>query len=139
MLWTILVSLVSGFKHRRALALENLALRQQLAVLGRSVKRPRLSNADRGFWVLLCRFWKDWEQSLMVVKPETVIRWHRSGFRRYWSWKSRKRGPGRPPLEPEVRALIRKMSESNPLWGAPRIRGELTKLGIEVSQAVVSS
>ncbi len=130
--------LVSVFKTRRELALENLALRQQLAVLRRPVKRSRLSDFDRVFWVLLSRIWRDWRRSLVLVKPETVIRWHRSGFRRYWTWKSRRRRPGRPAVAPEVRALIRKMSEANPLWGAPRVHGELVKLGISVSQAAVS-
>ncbi len=138
MLWPILRSLLSAFKTRRALALENLALRQQLVVLRRSVKRPHLSHFDRGFWVLLLRLWKDSGRTLVIVKAETVVRWHRSGFRRYWTWKSRKRCPGRPAIGPEVRALIRTMSEANVRWGAPRIHGELTKLGIQVSQAVVS-
>ncbi len=130
--------LVSAFKSRRELALENLALRQQLAVLRRSVKRPRVSVFDRGFWVVLSRIWRDWRRSLVLVKPETVIRWHRSGFRRYWTWKSRRRRRGRPPIDPDVRALIRKMSEANPRWGAPRVHGELRKIGIDVSQAAVS-
>ena len=125
-------------KTRRSLALENLALRQQLVVLQRSVKRPRLSNVDRGFWVWLRRVWTDWDSVLLIVKPETVVRWHRSGFRRYWTWKSRKRRPGRPGVAPEIRELIRTMSQSNPLWGAPRVHGELMKLGISVSQATVS-
>ncbi len=129
--------LVSAFWTRRELALENLALRQQLAVLRRSVKRPRVSVFDRGFWVVLSRIWRDWRRSLVLVKPETVIRWHRSGFRRYWTWKSRRRRPGRPPIDPEVRAPIRKMSEANPRWGAPRVHGELRKIGIDVSQAGV--
>ena len=131
-------ALVSAFKTHRDLALENLTLRQQLAVLRRSVKRPRVSDFDRGFWVLLSRIWRDWRRSLVLVKPETVIRWHRSGFRRYWTWKSRRRRPGRPAVAPQVRALIRKMSKANPLWGAPRVHGELRKIGIDVSQAAVS-
>ena len=138
MISTFLRSLLSAFKTRRALSLENLALRQQVAVLRRSVKRPRLSNVDRGFWVLLFRIWKDWRRALVIVKPETVTRWHRSGFKRYWTWKSRKRGPGRPVIDPEIRTLIRTMCEANVTWGAPRVHGELTKLGIQVSQAAVS-
>ena len=109
MIWSLLCSLISAFKTLRSLALENLALRQQLAVLQRSVKRPRLSNVDRGFWVLLRRFWTDWARVLIIVKPETVVRWHRSGFKRYWTWKSRRRRPGRPGVAPEVRELIRDM------------------------------
>ena len=138
MIWSLLCSLISAFKTRRSLALENLALRQQLAVLQRSVKRPRLSNVDRGFWVLLRRFWTDWARVLIIVKPETVVRWHRSGFKRYWTWKSRRRRPGRPGVAPEVRELIRDMCRANPLWGAPRVHGELAKLGISISQAAVS-
>ncbi len=138
MIWSLLCSLISAFKTRRSLALENLALRQQLAVLQRSVKRPRLSNVDRGFWVLLRRFWTDWARVLIIVKPETVVRWHRSGFKRYWTWKSRRRRPGRPGVAPEVRELIRDMCRANPLWGAPRVHGELAKFGISISQAAVS-
>ena len=139
MISSLLHSLVSAFKTRRSLALENLALRQQLAVLQRSAKRPRVSNVDRGFWVLLRRIWTDWDSVLVIVKPETVVRWHRAGFRRYWTWKSRRRRPGRPSVAPEVRELIRNMSRSNPLWGAPRVHGELMKLGISISRAAVSS
>ena len=138
MIWSFLCSLISAFQTRRGLALENLALRQQLAVLHRSVKRPRLSDVDRGFWVLLRRIWTDWEGVLLIVKPETVVRWHRSGFRRYWTWKSRRGRAGRPRVAPDIRELIRDMSRANPLWGAPRVHGELAKLGITVSQAAVS-
>ena len=138
MIWSFLCSLISALKTRRELALENLALRQQLAVLYRSVKRPRLSDVDRGFWVLLRRIWADWERVLVIVKPETVVRWHRSGFRRYWTWKSRRGRAGRPRVAPEIRELIRDMSRANPLWGAPRVHGELLKLGITISQAAVS-
>ena len=117
MIWSFLCSLISAFKTRRGLALENLALRQQLTVLDRSVKRPRLSDVDRGFWVLLRRIWTDWESVLRIVKLETVVRWHRSGFRRYWTWKSRRGRAGRPPVAPKIRELIRDMSLANPLWG----------------------
>jgi len=89
------------------------------------------------FWVLLSRLWRNWRHSLQVVRPETVVGWHRYGFRRYWAWKSRRR-PGRPVISTEVRDLIRQMSRANPLWGAPRIHGELLKLGVTVSQATVS-
>ena len=138
MISSLVPALISAFKARRELALENVALRQQLAVLRRSVKRPRLSNVDRVFWVLLRRIWTDWESVLVIVKPETVIRWHRCGFRRYWTWKSRRRRPGRLGVAPEIRELIRNMSRANPLWGAPRVHGELAKLGISISQAAVS-
>ena len=100
------------------LAAENLALRQQLAVLHRSVPRPKLQDRDRRFWVWLCMLWSKWRTVLIIVSPETVIRWHRQGFRYYWRWKSRGK-PGRPVVDAEVRRLIRRMSRENPLWGAP--------------------
>jgi putative transposase len=125
-------------RTRRSLVLENLALRHQLAVLQRSSPRPRLQTADRLFWVLLRRLWSGWADALSLVKPETVIRWHRTGFKLVWNWKSRRNGLGRPPVSREVRALIRRMAGANPLWGAPRIHGELQKLGVEISQAAVS-
>ena len=81
----------------------------------RSVKRPRLSNVDRGLWVLLRRVWTEWDNVLVIVKPDTVVRWHRAGFRRYWTWKGRRRWPGRPRVAPEVRELIRDISRANPL------------------------
>ena len=112
--------------------LENLVLRQQLAVLSRSSRRPRLRPADRLFWSWLSRYWKPWRSVLVLVQPDTVVRWHRSAWRRYWTWKSRRRG-GRPRLAPELRALIRRLARENPRWGSVRIRGELRKLGFEVS------
>src|SRR5205814_8389309 len=118
--------------------LEVLALRHQLQVLNRS--RPRrlwLVPADRLLWAWLSQSWTAWRTALVIVKPETVIAWHRQGFRWFWTWKSRRR-VGRPAVAADVRALIRTMSQANPLWGAPRIHGELLKLGIEVSQASVS-
>jgi hypothetical protein len=130
--------LFSIFKPRQQLILENLALRQQLGVLSRSVKRPQLTSWDRVFWVWLSRFWNHWSEALLLVQPETVVWWHRQGFRLYWAWKRGRPRPGRPVLDPAVRDLIRSMSQSNPLWGAPRIHGELLKLGIDVSQATVS-
>jgi hypothetical protein len=136
MIALLLSTAASVLKSRQALILENLALRHQISVLRRSVKQPRLKPSDRGLWVFLLRIWDAWDKSLILVKPETVIRWHRKGFRLYWRWKSR--GPGRPKVSPEIRELIRTMSRANPLWGAPRIHGELLKLGIEISQAAVS-
>jgi putative transposase len=118
--------------------IEILALRHQLAVLQRQKKRVSLRAADRLLWVLLSRIWKQWRSALVVVKPETVIAWHRKGFRLYWRWKSRAGKCGRPCVSREIRELIRQMSKANPLWGAPRIHGELLKLGIEVSQATVA-
>jgi putative transposase len=127
----------SALKSRATLQLENLALRHQLGVLRRSVKRPHLTSADRLFWTWLCEVWSDWRSSLMIVKPETVIAWHRKGFRLFWTWKVRRGQLGRPTVPKDVRELIRKMSRENPLWGAPRIHGELLKLGIDVSETSV--
>ena len=125
---------------RRSLVLENLALRQQLAVYKRSIKRPRLRQTDRVFWVWLSQYWADWRSVVDIVQPKTVVAWHRQGFRRYWRWKSRQGGrkPGRPRVTPEVRKLIRTMKQANPLWGAPRIHGELLKLGFEISERTIS-
>ena len=136
---TLLFSLRDCFRARAALQAEILALRHQLLVLQRSSRghRLRLRWADRVLWVWLSRLWNDWRSALLLVKPETVIAWHRKGFRLYWRWKSR-RDDGRPSIPPEVRKLIRQMSLANPRWGAPRIHGELLKIGIEVSQATVA-
>lgn len=134
-----LVGIRSWFQTRAALQVEILALRHQLTVLKRSHHgRLRLNSPDRLLWVWLSRFWSGWRSALVIVKPETVISWHRKGFRLYWRWKSRNGDPGRPTIDLEVRKLIRRMSQTNPLWGAPRIHGELLKLGIELSQATVA-
>jgi putative transposase len=101
-------------------------------------KRPKLTAADRLFWICLSRLWRDWRSALAIVKPETVVAWHRSGFRLFWTWKVRGGLPGRPVISPEVRDLIRKMCRENPLWGAPRIHGELFKLGINIAESSVS-
>jgi transposase InsO family protein len=128
--------LVRRFHSRAVLELENLALRHQLHVLRRQRPgRPRLFAIDRLLWVWLYRVWPRCLEVMVLVKPATVIQWHRQGFRRYWRWRSRS---GRPSVDREVRKLIRQMSTANPLWGAPRIHGELIKLGIEVSQATVA-
>jgi putative transposase len=121
-------TLRSSFHTHHELALENLALRQQLVVWKARQPRPQLVATDRIFWVVLSRLWTNWRHSLQVVRPETVVRWHRQGFRRYWTWESRCRS-GRPVIRTELRELIRRMSCANPLWGAPRIHGELLKLG----------
>jgi len=119
--------------------IEILALRHQLAVLQRRTqKRPSLRTADRLLWVILSRVWERWRAALVIVKPETVIAWQRKGFRLYWRWKSRAGKSGRPCVSREIRELIRQMSSANPLWGAPRIHGELLKLGIQISQATVA-
>ena len=138
MLTLILTGLLLAVRTRRALVLENLALRHQLAVLQRTAPRPRLRPSDRVFWVLLARLWSGWAEAVAIVQPETVIRWHRAGFRLFWTRKSHRNGPGRPAVAPDVRALIRTMARANPLWGAPRIHGELQKVGLEISQATVS-
>jgi transposase InsO family protein len=123
---------------RAAAAAENLALRQQVAVFKQSVKRPRLRPRDRVFWVWLSRLWPNWRSALAIVQPETVIKWQRQGFRLYWRWKSRAGKPGRPPIEREIRDLIRRMSRENPTWGAPRILSELLLLGYDVAEATVA-
>jgi transposase InsO family protein len=129
-------TLWSALRTQRDLAIENLVLRQQLAVLKQRRPRPRLTDADRLFWVVLSKIWPGWREPLHIVQPETIVRWHRQGFRYYWRWKSGRRG--RPRIYPEIRDLIRCMCQGNPLWGAPRIHGELLKLGIEASEATVS-
>ena len=128
---------LSALKSRATLQLENLALRHQLGVLGRSVKRPKLTAVDRLLWTWVCEVWSDWRSALIIVKPETVIAWHRKGFRLFWTWKVRHGQPGRPAVPKDVRELIRKMSRENPLWGAPRIHGELLKLGIDIGATSV--
>lgn len=135
----LLISVVySLFKSRHRLILENMVLRQQVAMLRQSVKRPRASMTDKLFWILFSRLIENWRQLLHALHPDTVVRWHREGFRRYWRWKSRGNKPGRPPIDVELRDLIRDMQATSIGWGAPRIHGELLKLGIEVSQATVS-
>jgi len=137
LLYALLATARSSLRSQRELAIENLALRQQLAILKRTTKRPKLTHADRAFWVALSHLWPDWQHALLLVKPETVIGWHRRGFRLCWSYKSRNRG-GRPRIDSEIRTLIRRMARENPTWGAPRIHGELLKLGFEVGEATVS-
>jgi hypothetical protein len=124
-------------RSRASLAAENLALRHQLGVLSRSAKRPRLRPRDRVLWTWLSRLCRDWRSWLVIVQPETVVRWHRQGFKLYWRWKSRPRQPGRPRIDAEIRELIRQMSLENPLWGSPRIRDELALLGINVAKSTV--
>jgi hypothetical protein len=119
----------SSFRTRAALQAEILALRHQLTVLQKNAPlRLRLQRSDRFLWIVLSRWWPGWRSSLHIVRPDTVIAWHRRAFAWYWARKSRRR-PGRPNVAAEIRHLIRDMSEANPLWGAPRIHGELLKLG----------
>src|SRR6266851_10517487 len=136
---SFLFMLRSCFRTRASMQIEILALRHQLAVLqGRTNKRASLRTVDRLLWVILSRVWTQWCSALVIVKPEAVIAWQRKGFRLYWRWKSRAGKFGRPCVSLEIRELIRQMSTANPLWGAPRIHGELLKLGIQISQATVA-
>ena len=138
-MFRILVALAHALRallrSRVDLAIENAALRQQLAVLRQKTRRPRVRRVDRLFWVLLRRVWPRWAEALLIVTPDTVVRWHRKGFRTYWRWKSRR--TGRPQSTRELRALIRRMATENG-WGAPRIHAELLKLGLLVSERTVS-
>ena len=134
----LLAVLASPFKSRSRLEAENATLRHQLMVLRRKVRgRARLTNNDRWFFVQLYRWFPSILQVLTIIRPETLVRWHRAGFRCYWHWKARSRR-GRPQIGSDLRALIRRMSIENPLWGAPRIHGELLKLGFEVAQSSVA-
>src|SRR5580692_4507256 len=138
LLWFAVAILASPFKSKLRLEAENAVLRHQLIVLRRRPHgRVQLTNHDRWFFVQLYRWFPSILKVLMIVRPETLLRWHRAGFRCYWRWKSRRRA-GRPQIETELRALIRRMSIENPLWGAPRIHGELLKLGFEVAQSSVA-
>jgi len=134
----LLVPVIRFFSSRRDLLLENLALRQQLGVLKRRHSHPRLAVTDRVFWVILRRFWYGWRQALILVQPERVVRWHRAGFRLYWTWLSRHRvRAGRKCVSKELRELIFRMVAENPTWGAPRIHGELKMLGFDISERTV--
>ena len=135
----VLVILASPFKSKLRLEAENAVLRHQLNVLRRRLHgRVRLTNSDRWFFIQLYRRFPSILQVLTIVQPETLVRWHRAGFRCYWRWKSRPLG-GRPQIDTELCALIPRMSMENPLWGAPRIHGELLKLGFEVAQSSVAN
>src|SRR5258706_8839508 len=138
LIWFVLTVLASPFKSKSRLEAENTAVRHQLICLRRKVRgRARLANNDRWFFLQLYRWFPSILQVLTIILPETLVSWHRAGFRRYWRWKSRSRG-GRPQIETELRGLIRQMSMENLLWGAPRIHGELLKLGFEVAQSTVA-
>jgi hypothetical protein len=133
-----LLLFVRGFvRDRTELAFENLALRQQLAALRQKIKRPYLRKRDRIFWAVLSRIWSNWRSALLIVQPDTVVRWHREGFKLFWRWKSRSGKVGRPPTDLEIRKLIRRMSRENPSWGVPRIQSELALLGHVVSEPTV--
>ena len=134
---SLLAALRVFFRSRRDIALEVFALRQQVAVLKRKRPRPGLNSWDRLFWTALRSLWPRWRDVLVIVKPETVVGWHGAGFRLYWRWRSRPRG-GRPKLPEEVRQLVQRMAEENAGWGAPRIHGEILKLGFVVSERTVA-
>jgi hypothetical protein len=120
------------------LVLENLALRQQLSAMKRTARRPHLRTRDRLFWIVLARLWKNWRTAVVLVQPDTVVRWHRDQLRRRWTRRSRPQPGGRPIIHHQVRTLVRQMATANPLWGAPRIHGELRILGVDVSERTVS-
>jgi HTH-like domain len=132
-------AIAAAVRPKRLLIADNLCLRQQLLVLQRRKPRPRLKDADRRFWVLACRWFVGWRTSVLIVKPETVLRWHRHGWRTYWRWRSSGKGKaGRRQIAPELRALIRRMAIENRLWGQRRIQAELTRLGFKVSARTVA-
>jgi len=133
----LLQCLIGYGKSKTWLVLENLCLKQQLAVLTRKQQRPKMLDRDRRFWIILSHWFSRWRECLLIVKPETVLRWHQKGWRAYWRWKSRQRRPGRRRMPPEVRQLIRRMAQENPLWGQTRIMAELLKLGYVVSPRTV--
>ena len=131
-------SLLGALRSRRTMALRILVLEHQVRVLKRTTKRPRLTDWDRALWVLVSRIWARWRDHLHLVRPKTVVDWHRRRFSRYWRRKSRRMRPGRPSVPVEIRQLIRRMARANSFWGAPRIHGELLKLGIEISESTVA-
>ena len=133
----LMAYVVSHFRSQDALRLENMALRHQLAVYQRTVKRPKLRPADRLFWSWLSRMWTGWQHALAFVQPRTVIAWQKKRFRNYWRYLSQSGKPGRPAIAKAVRDLIQDMWRSNPLWGSPRIVGELRKLGINMAKSTV--
>ena len=137
LVFALLGALSAALGARSDHVLENLALRQQLALIRRRAKRPRFGQLDRLFRMWLSQRWARWREALQIVQPQTVIRWHRQGFRAFWNRKSRRGRTGRPPVDCEVAKLVRTMALANPLWGAPRIHGELLKLGLDVSQRTV--
>src|SRR5499433_1088241 len=135
----LLLAFAAAMRPRVLLVADNLCLRQQLAVLQRRTPRPRLTDADRRFWILARRWFSGWRTSLLIVKPETVLRWHRQGWLTYWRRRSRRTGrPGRRPIAPELRTLIRRMTMENRLWGQRRIQAELARLGFKVSARTVA-
>jgi hypothetical protein len=134
----LVVLFLRFFRSRSDLLLENLALRQQLGVFKQKHPQPRFGVSDRLFWVMLRRFWKGWKEALTLVQPETVVRWHRAGFKLYWTWLSRHRSrAGRKCVSRELRELIFRMVAENQTWGAPRIHGELKMVGFDISERTI--
>ena len=133
----VLSALLVFFRSRSDIALEILALRQQVAVLKRQRPRPPLNSGDRLFWTTLRRIWSRWADVLLIVQPETVVGWHRAGFRLYWRWRSHPRG-GRPRISQELRDLIGRLAKENADWGAPKIHAELQKLGFTIAERTVA-
>ena len=138
LLMVVCRALALALRGHREVVLENLALRQQLMAMKRANSRPRLQARDRRFWIALRRIWTNWRTALVLVRPETVVGWHRTWLRWRWTRRSTPRAKGRPPVAREIRALVREMATANPLWGAPRIHGELRTLGVGVSERTVS-
>jgi putative transposase len=138
MLLLFLQSFHVYFQSRADLQTEILALRHQIVVLQRQTAKPKHKPVDRRFWVVLSQFWSRWRSALWIVKPATVIEWHRRSFRWYWTWKVRHGQPGRPRVPKDIRELIRTLSRDNVGWGAPRIHSELFKLGIKISESSIS-
>jgi len=138
MIFVVVRVLALACRGHHELVLENLALRQQLNALRRSVSRPQLRKRDRLFWIVVAQTWRNWRAALVLVQPDTVVRWHREWLRRRWTRRSALTRVGRPSIDAAIRTLVRKMAAANPLWGAPRIHGELGRLGVEVSERTVS-
>ena len=129
----VLRSFASALQTRHHLLFENLALRHQLLVLNRAVKTPARRNRDRLFWAILSTMWSRWTKVLVIVRPQTVVRWHQAGFWLFWRWKFRRR-TGRRPTDHDLIELIRRMWRANPTWGSPRIQAELAKLGLQIPE-----
>jgi len=138
MILVLVRALALACRGHHELVLENLALRQQLTALRRTVGRSHLRRRDRLFWIVIAQTWRNWRAALVLVKPDTVVRWHREWLRLRWTRRSARIRAGRPRTNVAIRTLVRKMAAANPLWGAPRIHGELLKLGVEVSERTVS-
>jgi len=128
----------SIFKSRASLQLENIILRKQIDILMRKQKRPLVHNRDRLFFVLISKLYTDWKKAFLLFQPDTLIRWHKQGFKLFWRMKTKNNG-GRNRIDPELKSLIVQIARENPLWGASRIHGELLKLGFDISQATVST